>query len=195
MSGLPIVDKTFIKENSKLSQTIPKKRGGPYTAKQRQERRDEVFKLHFIYSYSASKIAKLIGVTKHTILGDIQAIYAKLGNEHPSGWFYDMFNLHQVRLEAQRSRLMEMLDKETEPDTKLSIERLLLEVDSKLLHIPLNSFMEEVRNERWTTSRLNKFLKKKFPAMNERYVSVLDLWSFPKDKYDRIMQIINENKG
>ena len=43
------------------------KKGGPYTKKEQDERRQEVFKLHFEKGYSASKIFEMLKVNRNTI--------------------------------------------------------------------------------------------------------------------------------
>lgn len=149
-----------------------------------------MFRLHILYSVSASKISKLMNVSKPTVLGDIRAIYSKLYQEYPEGNYFNLLNTYQVRLEGQRSRLMLMLDREQDNDKKLSIERLLLEVDSRLFQIPNNAFVKDVDKVRYTTSELNKFLKRK--GQKDRYLSVLDYHSLPKDKYDRVVKILRE---
>ena len=115
-----------------------------------------------------------------------------LANEYPHNLCVDMLYRHEARLEAQRTRLMDMLDKEKDPDRKLSIERLLLEVDTKLMNVPFNAVSHEIRTDGWLTDRINKFLKKKH--INERYVSPNELWTLSKDKYDRVVKIINEKE-
>ena len=51
---------------------VDAKKGGPYTKKQREDRRDEVFRLHFENGYSAVKISKLLDVTRITIDDDVK---------------------------------------------------------------------------------------------------------------------------
>ena len=46
---------------------VDKKKGGPYTKKQQEERRDEVFRLHFENSSSAVKISKILNVNRNTV--------------------------------------------------------------------------------------------------------------------------------
>ena len=61
MSELKI-SKEFLEENkSNLSQFMPKtRRRGPYSKQEKESRRNEVYRLHFDYGYSARKISESI---------------------------------------------------------------------------------------------------------------------------------------
>ena len=50
---------------------LEKKKGGPYTKDEQRKRRDEVYRLHFEYSYSARKIAEFLKINRSTINRDI----------------------------------------------------------------------------------------------------------------------------
>ena len=47
------------------------KNGGPYPIQAKKTRRDEVFRLHFDYGYSARKIADMLKINRNTINSDI----------------------------------------------------------------------------------------------------------------------------
>ena len=51
MSEILHINKEFIEENNKLGKTtqLRKKRGGPYTKKERNKRKEKVLKLRFLY--------------------------------------------------------------------------------------------------------------------------------------------------
>ena len=57
------------------------KKGGPYTKKEQEERRDEVFRLHFEHGYSALKISELMKINRNTINEDIKYLYSQVTNE------------------------------------------------------------------------------------------------------------------
>ena len=135
ISELPQITSDFLDENEKLCQTVPNsKKGGPYSKKERDSRRKEVYRLHFEYGYSARKIADLMKVNRNTVNGDIDYWYSKIVQNintfDPS--YAIMVNLQ--RLDIQRSRLREQLDKTETFQEKLALERLILEIDSKILN-------------------------------------------------------------
>ena len=127
------ITEVFIEENKKTPHNTHHKRGGPYNKKDRIKRRSEVFKLHFEYGYSAVKIADMMNINRHTINGDISYWYSKLSkewNDHDVDSWY-MKQIH--RLESQRTRLIENLEKEDNIHNKLAIEKVILEIDNKII--------------------------------------------------------------
>ena len=65
-------------------QTMPKsqRHNGQYTKQEIQKRRNEVYRYHFEYGYSARKIAELIKINRNTINGDIKHWYSKISNKN-----------------------------------------------------------------------------------------------------------------
>ena len=122
--------------DDKLGQFMPKnRRRGPYSKQEKESRRDEVYRLHFDYGYSARKISELMKVNRNTINGDISHWYSKITTTHN---FIDpemniIVNLR--RLEVQRTRLRMEIDNTTEFGDKLALERLILDIDTKILQV------------------------------------------------------------
>jgi hypothetical protein len=130
---LPVVDSEFIEENKKINSKTHRN-GGPYSRSERDKRRQEAYKLHFEYGYSARKISELMKINRNTINGDIDYWYSKI---------YKSTNIHNPdvvivlnvqRLEIQRTRLREQLDKAESFQERLALERLIYEIDCKILH-------------------------------------------------------------
>ena len=130
----------FIEENQKLDQTRPiLRKGGPYSKKERQTRRNEVFKLHFEYGYSSRQIAEMMKINRHTIDEDINHLYSQLSKEWRS---YDLAALlmkQNKRLELQRTRLLKELEKTDSLQDKLAIEKMIFEIDSRILHTSIKA--------------------------------------------------------
>ena len=128
---------------SQLDQTIPKskeskkKLGGPYPAQARKLRRDEVFKLHFDYGYSARKIAEMMKTNRHTINSDISFWYLQLQKDDEKIDVGDLINKTLYRLETRRVRPMEKLDKTTVLSEYLALEKMLYEIDNKIIQITM----------------------------------------------------------
>ena len=59
----------------------PQKKGGRYTVKEKEERRIQVYHLHFEENKSAVKIATLLDVNRNTINDDISYWHSQLANE------------------------------------------------------------------------------------------------------------------
>ena len=113
------------------------KDGGPYTKDERTKRQNEVARLHFQYGYPAVKIAEMMRVNRNTINSDIKYLYSNIKKE--LGQSTENFVLKQIaRLEAQRTRIVEQIEKGKTGNT-IKEEKLLLDVDSKI-----NSFLIKV---------------------------------------------------
>ena len=193
ISELPQITSDFLDENEKLYQTIPNsKKGGPYSKKERDSRRKEVYRLHFDYGYSARKIAELMKINRNTANGDIDYWYSKIVQNtnifDPS--YAIIVNLQ--RLDIQRSRLREQLDKTETFQEKLVLERLILEIDSKILHTH-NKLTDSTRNLRdYATEHLNEWLKEN--KKDERYLTLFDKISVSEKAYEKINKIIKQDR-
>lgn len=113
----------------------PKHKFAPYTKSQRRLRRSEVYKLHFEHGMPATRIAEIMNVDRNTINNDLKVIYQKALNDYNA----DNMSLDEivekqlVRLETQRDRLGLYLCDVKDVNTKISIERLISDVDFKLI--------------------------------------------------------------
>lgn len=57
------------------------KKGGPYTKKEQENRRQEIFKLHFEKGYSAVQISGMLNVNRNTVNEDIKYWYSQCAQE------------------------------------------------------------------------------------------------------------------
>jgi len=130
----------------------PAKKGGPYTKKDQEERRGEVFRLHFEHNYSAVKIADILHANRNTINEDIRYWHLQfskeLENSDLSSWAVKQIH----SLESQKSRLLDKLEKQNDFDEKMSIEKLIFNIDDKISEIiikilPKNKTVEIDENE------------------------------------------------
>lgn len=193
MSGLPIVDKTFIADNQKLGKTMQKsKKGGPYSKAERQKRREEVYRLHVLYGLPATKIAEHMKVNRNTVNDDIGHIYYELEKhwrikQQHMGVFLER---QLVRLDEQRTRLLKDLYECKTTEEKLAIERLILDIDARQSQIMIKALTTEdaIREEVLTT--LNTIAEEK--KQKERWVSRWQLINVDPKKFDKIMQIMRK---
>ena len=178
MSELSISE-DFIKENkANLGQFAPKShKPGPYTKSRKEFRRNEVCRLHFEYGYSARKIADLMKISRNTINGDVDFLYGITVKN------YDLVNpataiIKQLaKLEIQKTRLREFLDKTQHFSDKISIERLLFDIDSKIIHVRIKISESHYRVHQLATNWLNRHMQKNdvmgsyFPYFGTLHVS------------------------
>ncbi|RDJ30998.1 MAG: hypothetical protein DWQ18_04635 [Crenarchaeota archaeon] len=193
MSELDIPDE-FIEENkNNLKFAISKiKRSGPYPKNQKQKRRMEVHRLHFDYGYSARKIAEMMKVNRNTINGDISFWYSKLVTH------YNLFDpeasiiLKIARFEEQRIRLREQLDKVTEFNKKICLEKMIFDIDYKILQTHQRLTESTLRIQNNDLETLNYAMERK--KLPERYTSMLDAISVSKKAQEKIDKIITEDR-
>ena len=186
------IDVEFIQQNQKLYSEKISKKGGPYTKTQRDQRRQEVYRLHFEYGYSAKKIAELMKVNRNTVNGDVDYWYSKIFKNT------NIFNPESViivnleRLDIQRSRLREQLDKVDVFQEKLALERLMYDIDCKILYIYNRLAESSKRINDLNTEGLNKWMKDN--KREERYMKLFDKITVSEKALEKINKIIKEDK-
>ena len=184
----------FTKESSnQLCQTMPQpKRGGPYTKDSKQKRREEVYRLHFDYGYSARKISDIMKINRNTINSDITQVYCNL--ETNSRYFDNETLIHGMlhRLELQRIRIREKIDKIDDPKEYIILEKLLLDIDYKIISI--NQKMAESTRRIWdlTTNAINSFFKEE--KRDTRYLTLFDKIAVSEKAQKKIQEIIMQDK-
>ena len=138
----------FIEESKKLGQTMPKRNGGRYTKHEQSKRRDEVYRLHFDYGYSARKIAEVMNINKNTINSDIDYWYSKITKKTNILNPEDSIVNSIERLNLQRNRLREALDKTILFEERLKLERLILESENKIgqMYLKISNSLAHVGN-------------------------------------------------
>lgn len=186
------VNEEFIKQNQELNpKKIPKK-GGPYTKNERDKRMQEVYKLHFDYGYSARKISELMKVNRNTINGDIDYWYSRIYRNS------NVFNpeyatvINLVRLEIQRSRLREQLDKTKSFQEKMALERLIYEINCKILYT-YNRLVESTKRVMdLSTGWFNKWMEDN--KSKNRYMTLFETVSVSEKAKEKINRIIREDQ-
>jgi predicted DNA-binding protein (UPF0251 family) len=181
----------FIEENkANLVQFMPKsRRPGPYSKKDKEARRNEVYRLCFEYGYSARKISDLMKVNRNTINSDINYLYSKLAKESAVFNPESAIIITTERLDVQRTRLREMLDNAPTIQEKLAIEKMIGDIDYKLTNIFQRTSESTRRIYDTSIDYLNEYLKSR--NSNDRYLTFGDrlrLSSSAKDKVDKIIQ-------
>ena len=185
----------FIEENkSNLCQFMPKtRRTGPYSPHDKEIRRNEVYRFHFEFGYSARKISELMKINRNTINGDLQYWYAKVVNKaeltNPQYWIVRKLE----RFEIQRTRIREQLDKEqSDFERKMTLERFLFDIESKILQIQLRLVDSSVHQIDFAQKKLNAWLRKN--GHQEQYHTLYDIIRVSQKASEKIFEIINEDK-
>ena len=136
------------------------KKGGPYTKDEQRKRRDEVYRLHFEYGYSARKIAEFLKVNRSTINRDVMYWYANISNK----WrHFDpaYFVMNQVeRLELQRTRLRKQLDNVESFQEKIIVEKLIFDIDMKIANFQIRLVESIPAIHKKVADKINKLKEK-----------------------------------
>ena len=124
-------------DNIKLDDNLVKRRQkfAPYTKAQRKKRRVEVYKLHFEHGLPATKISELMMVDRNTINSDLKFLYRQALSDYNLNdmSLEDILEKQLVRLETQRDRLGIYLSDSKDVTSKVTIERLIADIDFKVL--------------------------------------------------------------
>ena len=169
-----------------------KKRSGSCSKGQREKRRQEVFRLHFILGYSMVEIAKLMNFNYKTVEKDVAELNSRLAKEWGRIQLRAFIQKQITRLEFQRTRLMTMLGKVENPETKLRTEQLILEIDSRLAQLVSRIIGSRERIADAASKLMNKEAEKR--GWHMRWISSQTLTSMPKDKHEQVMQIVEDSK-
>ena len=154
------VSQEFIEESLCAIQNIvkPRQKFAPFTKKERQKRRLEVFRLHIDLGCSAVKISEMMNINRNTVNQDIKWCYEQIQtlDKTPD----QMFDRQLFRHETQRERLVRALEQTVNLQEKLSIEKLLLDLDSKIASIMLKVIDYQKEAAISSMKSINEYLDK-----------------------------------
>ena len=164
------------------------KKGGRYTKKEIEERRQRVFQLHFEYGYSARRISQMMNINRNTINRDVSYCYSKLRTEDQKE-YDDWLNKQLYRLESQRVRLRKELDSDIILQEKLQVEKIILELDSKIINLMIKMKTSKDTLLEFGVIFLNNWLEKE--GHKERYDTLNSLFSIPEKNREKIFKLLD----
>lgn len=192
------INQGFIEENKKINLNLVRPRQNnrqkfaPFTRSQRRKRRMEVYKLHFEHGVPATRIAALMKVDRNTINNDLKILYREaLKDYDPDDMSLDdILQKQLLRLETQRDRLCLYLSDAKDINSKIAIERLIADIDFKLI-----GAIEKVRHNSgrfWDEiiKRVNEIAENK--KLNIRYTSLFELSEISKDSRKSLNKLKEE---
>jgi len=187
------ISSEFYQENqNNFGQFMPKShRRGPYTKQELEKRRNEVYRLHFEYGYSARKIAELMNINRNTINGDIKHWYSKIAKSNDIQPESSVFSILE-RLDIQRTRIREYLDKTSDISEKIIIEKMLLELDYKIVNIRQKMSETSRTVMDFAIKSLNDHLKSN--NQKERYLTFDQKLATSESAIKKINKIIAQDK-
>jgi hypothetical protein len=171
-----------MKGNKEVKKNLvkPRHKFAPYTRAERKERRDEVYKLHFEYGMPAIRIAELMKVDRNTINNDLKILYNRAIKEYNSeNSFDDLIAKQLLRLETQRDRLGLYLSEVKDTNSKISIERLIMDNDFKVIGLLDKLNQNIVQHYDAVMKHVNKIAEKE--KLKGRYTSLFELYRISID--------------
>jgi hypothetical protein len=194
------IEQEFIEQNKKIDlvrhRHNNKHKFAPFTRSQRRKRRMEVYRLHFEKGIPAIRIADMMNVDRNTINNDLKILYNKALNDYNPNemTFDDILQKQLVRLESQRDRLGQYLYDTKDLNSRITIERLISDIDFRLLGVieRLNQnmvrFWDEVIKQ-INKSAENEKLKTRYTSLFElNRISIDSRKSLDELKYDVLEQ-------
>ena len=115
--------------------TKQEKKGGPYTKAQQEQRRDQVYEMHFKLGYSAVKIADDLRINRNTINDDIKYLYSETAQHFGMGNMSKAILRQFERTEIQRRRILEEIQKQNDFEKIFKLEKFLSYLDQKTTQI------------------------------------------------------------
>jgi hypothetical protein len=174
------INQEFMEENKKINLNLVKhgqthkRKFAPFTKAQRRKRRMEVYRLHFEKGMPAIRIAHLMKVDRNTINNDLRILYSKALNDYnPDMSLDDILQKQLVRLETQRDRLGLYLSGANDINSKIAIERLIADIDFKLIGVIERLGHNVVRYWDEIIKQINKIAENE--KLNARYTSLFEL--------------------
>jgi len=185
------VSKEFI-ESGKSLRSNCKKRGGPYTKDEKIKRQNEVYRLYIEYRYSARKISELMKINRNTINSDIDYWYAKIVTSSNIINPEESVVINIQKFEIQQSRLRENLDKAENFQQRQAIEKMIFDIDCKIINIQIKLADSMKRIHRLGVEIANDWLKDN--GKDNRYLTYFDTISVSEKAQQRISKIIKDDR-
>ena len=173
------IDREFIEENKRINlvrhSQNNKHKFAPFTRAQRRKRRMEVYRLHFEKGIPAIRIADMMNVDRNTINNDLKILYNKAINDYNPNemTFDDILQKQLVRLEMQRDRLGQYLYEAKDINSRLTIERLISDIDFRLIGVIERLNQNIVRFWDEVIKQINKSAENE--KLKTRYTSPFEL--------------------
>ena len=167
------------------------KKGGPYSKDEQRKRRDEVYRLHFEYGYSARKISEFLKINRGTINRDIMYWHVNIVKK----WRHldpEIFVMNQIeRFELQRTRLRKQLDSLQSFQEKITVEKFIFNIDMKIGNLQVRLVDAKSKIKSHAANQINRYFKEK---KVKRRVLTSDVFVEVSDKaLEKIFKIYDED--
>ena len=142
------------------------KKGGRYTKREQEERKLQVYHLHFEQNKPAVKIAELLNVNRNTVNDDIIYWHQQLASEMNAQDITAKMTKQIQRMEIQRDRLLDDLEDTKNLDDKIKVERFISDMDNRLVQAfskmilgGMESLLPRVKLEEINEDNIKEFVR------------------------------------
>jgi len=196
------INQEFIEENKKINLVKPRhnsrEKFAPFSKSQRRKRRMEVYRLHFEKGIPAIRIAVMMNVDRNTINNDLKILYQKALNDYsPDNMnLEDILQKQLLRLETQRDRLGLYLSDAKDINSKIAIERLIADIDFKLIGVIERLGQNVVRYWDEIIKQINKIAEHE--NLKTRYTSLFELRNISidsRESLNKLKEDVLQKKG
>lgn len=140
--------------------------------------------------YSARYISQMMKINRNTINNDASFLYSKLHDEMKTQSYNDWANKQLLRFESQRVRLRKELDGEIVLQERLQIEKIILDLDSKISNLIIK--LETSTQQTWDTAVkfINDWMEKE--GHKNRYLTFGNLYTIPEKSREKIFELLSK---
>jgi len=185
------ISEEFLQEE--LTQTSQfSKKGGPYSKYNRKKRRDEIFRLHYEYGMSATKIAEMMRVNRHTISKDITFWEDRLRDEWGKADIISWILKIVHRQEIQITRLHIEREKQTSSQGKIVFEKMIMQCQSKIADTMFKLAATDKIVSQIGENMTNQFMKENNIPM--RTYGMYAIKGISKETREKIDKMIEEDR-
>jgi len=171
--------------------TVEAKKGGPYTKYEKEKLQEKVYEYYFDYGYSERKISVITKITRGTVSRYVNSWY-KTAVKNQSFITHGLDILASLeRLEMQRARKREELDKTVVFKERMALDRFIFDIESKILSTNQRLYESSVSIEDRVIFDLNTWMKQN--GFQERYLEMFDKMKVSTDALEKINKIIEED--
>ena len=169
-----------------------KKKGGPYSAKERKIRRQKVAELFFEKGYDGLTMSRMLNVHRNTITTDLKVCFSQLKNEYND---FDAGTLCMTqfhRMEIQRRRLVDLLFKNLEFRDRLTLERMISDIENRIMQTAIKIDSGSIIVDKLAVGLFNIWAKQQNPTF--RGISMNIVRRVSVEAHEQISKIIEEDK-
>jgi len=170
---------------------VDEKKGGPYSKKEREIRRHKVAELYFEKGFDALTISRMLNVNRNTISNDLKVCFTQLKNEHNDFDAGTVCITQFHRMEIQRRRFVDFLNKTLEFHDRLTLERMISDIDNRMLQAGIRIDSNSTNVEKLAVGVFNIWAKHQNPTFQG--ISMNSLRRVSVEAHEKIDKIMEED--